>query len=119
VSGPINMRIETRQWLPMTQCEGYLLTHRFGSRTQLDFCGQYSDHCSTYTFSHVGILYCTHNRCETVGERMPERCKVKRSKSVMSPLNVDDDWSVWHFPQFTESWTFVRNTQDVEVYWEC
>ncbi len=25
-------------------------------------------------------------------------------------------WS--HFPQFTESWALVMNTQDVEVYWE-
>lgn len=116
------MRIETRQWLPMTHCVGYLLTHRFGSHTQLRFLRQYTDHYSTYTFSHVGTHTHT-DRCGTVGERMPERGKIKRIKSVMPTLNVhwrlvslEFHWS--HFPQFTESWALVMNTQDVEVYWE-
>ncbi len=101
---------------------GLPLTHRFGSHTQLRFLRQYTDHYSTYTFSHVGTHTHT-DRCGTVGERMPERGKIKRIKSVMPPLNVhwrlvslEFHWS--HFPQFTESWALVMNTQDVEVYWE-
>lgn len=82
----------------MTHCVGYLLTHWFGSRTQLDVCGQYSDHCSTYTFSHVGLLY-THTHADIdmrLCEKEWQRGKIKRNKSVMLLLNVHDDWSVWN-----------------------
>lgn len=55
------MRIETRQWLPMTHCVGYLLTHWFGSRTRT-FVGSI---LTTAARTHLVMwVYCTHTHTD-------------------------------------------------------